>query len=356
MELSIGLSELKRNSCQTNPLGWSGFFLSIFFLSLSLPFLLAGCNRNDNGAFVFRYGHSQPPQAQRSKSMTFFKQQLETRSAGKIMVENYFSGTLGSEREMMDMVATGVLQGTRGGLFADANPKFVLFMLPFLVADWDEASRLVNSELAKSINEAARDNGFHIPATGISQGFRAHTNNVHPIHSPKDLEGLKMRVPPQEIYVLTAQAFGSSPQEMPASDIYSALKTGVLDGQDNPPSNIWDYHIYEVQDFMTVSHYSTGPDPLMVDLAWYETLPGELQSLFDEVARETLIYSDRLNREAEEVYIQKLSAVLKVNHLDADQLEAFRELSKQVYEHYVHEGVLTAGEIQQARLIAAGKQ
>ncbi len=178
--------------------------------------------------------------------MVFFKEQLEARSDRQISVENYFSGVLGSEREMMDMVATGVLQGTRGGLFADANPRYVLFMLPFLVEDWDQAECLVNSSLADEINAGARDNGFHIPAIGISQGFRAHTNSVRPIRSPEDLADLKMRVPPQQVYVLTAQVFGASPQEMPASEIYGALRTGVLDGQDNPPSNIWDYHIYEV--------------------------------------------------------------------------------------------------------------
>ena len=67
--------------------------------------------------------------------MLHFEREIELRTEGRIQVENYFSGVLGNEREMMDMVATGVLQGTRGGLFADANPKFVLFMLPFLVED-----------------------------------------------------------------------------------------------------------------------------------------------------------------------------------------------------------------------------
>ena len=288
--------------------------------------------------------------------MLFFKEELEKRTGGRIAVENYFSGTLGNEREMMDMVATGVLQGTRGGLFVDANPKFVLFMLPFLVDDWDQASRLVNSELTRSINKGARKNGFHIPATGISQGFRAHTNNVRPIRSAADLAGLKMRVPPQEIYVLTAQTFGSSVQEMPASDIYSALKTGVLDGQDNPPANIWDYHIFEVQRYMTISHYSTGPDPLMVDLQWYQALPPDLQRIFDEVAVETIAYSDQLNRQAEESYIDKLQEKLQVNYLDAAALAEFRELSTQVYRYYTEQGVLSNQEILQARAIAAGVQ
>lgn len=316
---------------------------------------ISACSQQDDG-YVFRYGHSQPVQAQRSLSMLFFKAELEKRTGGRISVENYFSGTLGNEREMMDMVATGVLQGTRGGLFVDANPKFVLFMLPFLVEDWDQASRLVNSELTRSINKGARKNGFHIPATGISQGFRAHTNNVRPIRSAADLAGLKMRVPPQEVYVLTAQTFGSSVQEMPASDIYSALKTGVLDGQDNPPSNIWDYHIFEVQKYMTISHYSTGPDPLMVDLHWHQALPPDLQRIFDEVAVETIAYSDQLNRQAEESYIDKLEKKLQINYLDTEALAEFRELSTQVYGHYTEQGVLSDEEILQARAIAAGTQ
>ncbi len=87
---------------------------------------LGACSQQDQG-YVFRYGHSQSAQAQRSLSMLYFEEVLETRSGGRISVENFFSATLGSERQMMDMVATGVLQGTRGGLFVDANPKFVLF-------------------------------------------------------------------------------------------------------------------------------------------------------------------------------------------------------------------------------------
>ena len=286
--------------------------------------------------------------------MQYFEEQLERRSAGRIQVENYFSSVLGSEREMMDMVATGVLQGTRGGLFADANPKFVVFMLPFLVENWDQALALVNSEFATQINDGARENGFHIPATGISQGFRAHTNNVRSIRTPEDFRGLKMRVPPQLVYVLTAQVFGASPQEMPASEIYGALRTGVLDGQDNPPSNIWDYNIYEVQKFMTVTHYATGPDPFMVDLDWYESLPEDLQLLFDTVAVESIRYSDELNRVAELEMIAKLDGVLEVNYLSGQDLQPFQELAQQVYEYFIDRGVVSAQEIREAASVARG--
>jgi len=288
--------------------------------------------------------------------MLFFEEQLEARSDQRISVENYFSGVLGDEREMMDMVATGVLQGTRGGLFADANPRYNLFMLPFLVEDWDQAERLIQSPLTVEINAAARDNGFHVPATGISQGFRAHTNSVRPIRGPQDLKGLKMRVPPQQVYVLAAQAFGASPQEMPASEIYGALRTGVLDGQDNPPSNIWDYHIHEVQDYMTITHYSTGPDPFIVDLEWYDALPEELQSVFDSVAVETMRLSDRLNRTAEQEMIDKLARELEINYLTGDALLPFQELSTTVYDYFIEQGTVTLQDIQRAKRLARGEE
>jgi C4-dicarboxylate-binding protein DctP len=315
---------------------------------------LLACSPADDH-YLFRYGHSQSLQAPRSQSMVFFENELEARTGGKIQVENYFSATLGSEREMMDMVATGVLQGTRGGLFADANPKFVIFMLPFLVSDWDQATRLLNSELTRSINEGARKHGFHIPATGISQGFRAHTNNVRPIKTAGDLAGLKMRVPPQEIYVLTAQALGASPQEMPVSEVYSALKTGVLDGQDNPPSNIWDYKFFEVQKFMTITNYATGPDPFIVDLNWYERLPADLKKTFDQVAIEAIAYSDELNRESEQDYISLLEQEMEVNYVGEDDLDSFRQLTDPVVRDFIERGVFTDEDLRIAREIARGE-
>jgi len=181
-------------------------------------------------SFTFNYCNSQPEQHPRSQSMIFFKNEIEKRTNDRIHVENYFSAILGTEMEVFDMVATGALQGTRSGGFIHANKKYYLFMLPFLIDDWDQALKLISSEFTNNINKGARSNGFHIPACGISQGFRAHTNNVRPIISPEDLKGLKMRVPAQEVYVVNSLFLGINPQQLPYSEVYMALKTGVVDG------------------------------------------------------------------------------------------------------------------------------
>ncbi len=301
--------------------------------------------------YIFRYCHSQPKQHPRSISMIFFKDELEKRTNGRIKVENYFSAMLGTEFEVLDMVATGALQGTRSGGFTNVNKKYNIFMLPFLVKDWDEALKLLYSDFTKKINKEAKSNGFHVPACGISQGFRAHTNNVRPIESPEDLKGLKMRVPQQEVYVMNAQILGTNPQELPYSEVYMALKLGVVDGQDNAVSNIWDFKVYEVQKYLTITNYATGPDPFMVNLEWYNTLPPDLQQIFDEVAEKTIRYSDKLNREKEIEYIKSLSEKLKTNYVTTENIEKFRVATKPVYQYFIDKGYFTWDDINEVREI-----
>ena len=312
------------------------------------------CTTGDKG-YVFKYSNEQPETAIRSQSMLFFKERLEKESDGKIKVDLFFSGVLGNERELMDLVSTGALQGTRGGIFNDVNPKFNLLTLPFLVSNWDEASNLVNSSLMKTINAGSRTNGFHVPATGISQGFRAHTNNKKPILTPRDFKGLKMRVPMQEVFIQTARAFGANPQELAAIDIYQALQTGVIDGQDNPPSNIWDFKMYEVSKYLTVTNYATGPDPFIVNLKWYNTLPPELKIIFDRVAKEAIAKSDQMNREKESEYLDMLSKHLKINYISGKDLIPFQEAVKPVYNYFINKGMFTMAEIKEAQKIAKQK-
>ena len=295
--------------------------------------------------FVFKYGNSQPEQDARSQSMVFFEKELEKRSGGRIEVENYFSAVLGNEREMMDQVATGLIQGTRGGFFNDINPKFSILTLPFLVADWDEAICLVRSDWMKAVQAEGSKGKYHVPATGISNGFRAHTNNVRPFKTPADLKGLKMRVPQQEVYIETSKALGASPQAMPFSEAYQAFKTGVIDGQDNPPANIAAYKVEEVQKYMTITNYSTGPDPLMISKVWYDKLPADLQKIFDEVAVEALALSDKTFRDGEAGMIKTLGKQMEVNYVTGKELQMFVDLAKPVHQIFVKKGDFTQADI-----------
>ena len=305
--------------------------------------------------FVFRYGNSQPEEAPRSQSMVYFKNLVEEASGGRIEVQNYFGGVLGTEREMMDQVATGALDGTRGGKFTDANPAYNIFLMPFLVSGWDEMLRLINSRFADKINTGARKNGYHIPALGISQGFRVHTNTKRPLTKLSDFEGLKMRVPGQDVYLETAKSLDENPQTLDYAEVYQAMKTGVIDGQDNAYSNVWDYKIYEVSKFMSITNYSTGPDPFIVRLDWHEQLPPDLRAIFDNAARRAMAYSDGLNRASEQSYIEQLCGALTCNTVPAAELRKMAAKTKPVYDIFIKKGHFTQVDVNEAKRIAQGE-
>jgi TRAP-type C4-dicarboxylate transport system substrate-binding protein len=289
--------------------------------------------------FLFRYANAQNASDPRSVSMVFFKQELEKRTGGRIKVENYFGGILGTEREMADAVAIGALQGTRGGMFEDASVKFNIVLLPYMVESWDEGLCLVRSQWMMEVAAEGRERGFHIPAVGISQGFRAHGSKKRAIRTVEDFDGLKIRVPgSQEVFHRTENALGANPQGIAQAETYSALRTGVVDGTTAPPSDLWDRRQYEVLDWITIDTHATGPDPLMVNLAWYQRLPADLKRIFDEVARDTLAHSDELYSKSEDDIITKLSEHVEIIHPAPDVRAQMRARTKPVYDFFIDRG------------------
>lgn len=329
--------------------------LALIFGAVLLGVLGSGCSGDSDDGFVFRYGNAQNESDPRSESMKFFKAELEKRTEGRIKVENYFGGTLGTEREMADSVAMGALQGTRGGMYQDASIKFNIMQLPFLLESWEQAIRLVRSPWMASVAAEGRAKGFHIPAVGVSQGFRAHSSNRTPIKSIADFKGLKIRVPgEQEVYHRMEVALGANPQGIAQAETYSALRTGVVDGTTTPPSDLWDRRQYEALKWITIDRHSTGPDPLMVNLAWYESLPDELKVIFDTVAKEALELSDELYMNMEEDIIKKLSEKTEIIRMDPAKLGEMKERTKPVYDYFVDRGDYSWADINAALAIAEG--
>jgi len=308
----------------------------------------------DDGAFLFRYANAQNPNDPRSVSMEFFKEELERRSGGRIKVENYFGGILGTEREIADAVAIGALQATRGGMFEDASIKFNIVLLPYLVGGWDEAICLARSPWMMEIAAEGRTRGFHIPAVGISQGFRAHGSKRRAIRTVADFDGLKIRVPnAQEVFHRMENALGANPQGIAQSETYSGLRTGVVDGTTAPPSDLWDRRQYEVLEWVTIDTHATGPDPLMVNLAWYQQLPTDLRVIFDEVARQALEYSDELYSASEEKIIADLAEHVEIIYPTPEVRAEMRERTRPVYDFFVDRGDFTWADIEAA--VAASK-
>lgn len=302
--------------------------------------------------YVFKYANTQSDTHPRSKSMMLFKEKLEGATDGRIKVELYFSGVLGKEAEVLDMVKMGTVQGCRGGLFERANLKFLLYTLPFMFENTDQVLKLMASEFGDKVNEGALENGFYIPATGVAGGFRNITNNLRPIQTVEDLKGMKMRTPPIDMTIKTFESLGANPQMVAYTETYMALKQGVVDGQENPFSNTVDMKFYEVQKYLSVVNWQLHPDPFYVNPEWYNSLPDDLKEAFDAAAKEAMEYSNKIWLESENDYFKTLEENLEVNTLTADARAGFVEAVKPVWQSYVDDGSFTWDDINEALAIA----
>jgi TRAP-type transport system periplasmic protein len=325
--------------------------LFVFVLATSF-LLIAGPGTSLAKTFVFKYANTQSENHPRSQSMVFFKNMLEKASNGRISVELYFSGVLGKEAEVLEMVKLGTVQGSRGGLFERANKKYLMYTLPFLFENADKVVAVMRSDLGKAINKGAMANGIYIPATGVAGGMRNITNSKQAIATVGDLKGLKMRTPPIDVTIRTFKALGANPQQVAYTETYMALKTGVVDGQENPFSNAVDMKFYEAQKFLSVVNWQVHPDPFYVNPAWYNGLPDDLKAIFDAVAEATMIYSDTIWLNSEVGYFNILKDKLKVNHMDPKDRPGFVNGVKSVWQYYVDKGYFTWDEINKALAIA----
>jgi len=303
--------------------------------------------------YSFKFGHAQPATSVRHKSMEMFKENLEKASNGRIKVEVFGGGALGNEAELTDMVKMGTIQGTRGGAFAKANKKFLIYTLPFLFNDTDSVLKAMRSGFGNDIAKHAEVNGYYIPATGVAGGFRQISNSKKPLETPDDVAGLKIRTPPIETIVKTIQALGANPQSIPYGETYMALKMGVVDGQENPPSNIVEMKFFEAQQYLSVVDYQIHPDPFMVNLKWYQSLPADLKTVFDKAAKDAMAWSDTNWLASEASYMDTLKKNMKVNTVSPENRAKFVAKVKPVWDGYVKDGTFTDAEIQAA--LKAGK-
>ncbi|MDQ7734102.1 TRAP transporter substrate-binding protein [Halomonas sp. SpR1] len=297
--------------------------------------------------FTFKYAHSQTDEAPRSESMRYFKEALEERSDGRIAVELYFNGTLGKEEDVLQQVQMGLIQGYRGGLFAQANPAYLIYTMPFLFTTPEQAIEVMEGELGQAINEGARESQLHIPVTGVAGGMRQLTNNVRAVNQVDDLRGLKIRTPPLAPTLRAFEALGASPQQVPYTETYMALRTGVVDGQENPPSNIADMKFHEAQEYMSLLNWQIHPDPFFISAQWYDQLPEELQMIVDDVAQETMTRSNEIWLTSEANYLETLNQQMSINDITDEHRQGFVDAVVPVWEHFVERGDFSQEQLEQ---------
>ena len=332
-------------------------------LTLALVALLALCcvsaladedPYKDLGSYVMMVGHAQPEGNPRYVSMEQFAADVAEKTNGHVTVQVFGNGQLGTEKEMLEQVVQGVTQGMRGGQF-DFSPRLLMFTLPFLANNREEVTALLHSDLAKKVcAEAEETTGTVIINLCDAGGFRQFSNSKHPIKTPADLVGLKMRTNGMKTIDLTFKALGATTTSIPYADLYMGLKTAIADGQENPWVNVEGMKFYEVQKYFTEVNYQFHPDPFYVNAEWWNSLPEEFRTIISECATAMGDYNDQLIDQNSDAAKQKIiDSGAEVYVPTAEELAAFQEASKPVYEQVVTEGICTQEELDEMLAIVA---
>jgi len=267
-----------------------------------------------------------------------FADLVAQKSGGKIKISVFPGAVLGSDPQNLSAVRGGTLDFTTmaTGLLAGLNKEFMIFDLPFLFKDFREAYALSDGPVGTRLLGKLADQG--VIGLGIwDLGFRNVTNSRRPITKPEDIEGLKLRVIASPIYIETFKALGANPVPMTFGEVYTALESRAIDGQDNPVGVIESAKFAEVQKFLSLTqHFYTGMPLLMSKKTWDAMSPAE-RTLIREAADEAKAEERKLLQAQEAEAVGRLRTAMQVNELGASERDRMREKVQPVVEKFVGE-------------------
>jgi len=215
-----------------------------------------------------------------------FRRKLLELAGKRIGVDERGSGALGSENAILAATRTGAVDMAviSGGVVSSVVPELGVFDIPFLFRDAAHAKAVAQGPVGAAIAAKFADKGLTLLALG-KQGFRHITNSKHPIRTPDDLKGLKIRVIPNEIYPMTFKALGAEVVPMDFPLVYGAMKDGRLDGEENPVPTIANSRFYEVQKYLTLTGHFFAPIGFVANRAMFEALDPSDQAVLIAAAK-----------------------------------------------------------------------
>ena len=284
-------------------------------------------------ATTLRFAHSESTTNIRHEAALYFAERLEKLTNGDLKVEVYPAGQMGTHTQCQEMVATGALDiyATTAGLVSvfDDNRTQELIELPYLFDNYAQAYAFMDSDFVAQIYEPLQAKGIRYLATW-DNGFRHMTNSKRPIFTVQDMKGLKVRVVKSEMSIKIISAMGANAVPMAYSELYTALASGVVDGQENPFMNIYASKFYEVQKYMSLTKHQYSTLPLIFSEQRWQTLNEEQHKALKQVALETAAFMRKkvlANEGNQRAAMEK--AGMQIN--DIPDLTPFREAVQQVY-------------------------
>jgi C4-dicarboxylate-binding protein DctP len=275
---------------------------------------------------VIKFSHVVSPDAPKGKAAVVFKDLAEKYTNGRVKVEVYPNSSLYKDKEELEALQLGSVQ-----ILAPSISKFgplgvkevAVFDLPFLMSDDSHARQMMASPMMADLNKKLEAKGVE-PLAYWDNGAHVYTAN-RPLLKPEDFRGLKMRIQGSKVLDAAVRELGAIPQIMAFGELYQALQTGVVDGEDNVPSNILTQKFYEVQKNLTVSYHGRLTYALVTNKKFWDGLPADLKEPLARAVKES---TDFFNETAAKDNVEalekiKASGKVQVHYLTDDEKKAW---------------------------------
>jgi len=318
-----------------------GVFAVALLLIAGITMTAFGGGQEESGAeetYTITAGIGLNDKSAQYQSLVYFKEMVEENSNGRITVELYHSSQLGDDREMMEALQLGTQEMTCPSTapIAPFINGFKVFDLPFIFPNEGAADYVLDSEIGQQLLDELSGIGIK----GLvywENGFRQLTNDVRPVRTPEDVQGLKVRTMENPIHLAAWETMGANPTPMAFGELFSALQQDVVDGQENPWGTIYLQNFPEVQQYTTDTGHVYSPFVLMIAQEFWDNLPADLQDVVMDAAIESRGHNRELNRKLNAEYLEELKNVMNVTILTNEEKMAFQEATSAVYDQYAQE-------------------
>lgn len=301
-------------------------------LATSAAILSAAVTAQVQAADVtLKFGHVGAPGSLFEASVNAYAQCVNDESNGKIEVQTFGSSQLGKDKELLQKLKLGQVDlALPSSVMSSVADEFGVFEMPYIIKDREHMKR-VQDNVGDTFQAAAHAKGYHILGY-FENGFRHITNNTRPINVPADLAGVKLRTPKGAWRVKMFKQYGANPTPMAFSDVFTALKTGVIDGQENPYAQIASMNFQEVQKYLSITGHVYTPAYVMSSKKHFDKQPANVRKVLTSCgdSTQTFVYRKAAALETELLDVIKAAGV-EVNTADN---AAFIKASKPIYDEF----------------------
>ncbi len=260
--------------------------------------LIVAATASAEEPIVIRFSHVVAVDAPKGRAADFLAKRAEELTRGRVKVEVYPNSTLYKDREELEALQLGAVQMLAPSLskFGPLGVKeFEVFDLPFIFDDYQDLRRVTEGPVGRSLLQKLESSGI-LGLAYWDNGFKSFSAN-RPLHRPQDFSGLKMRIQSSEVLDAEMRALGARPLVMAFSEVYAALRAGIVDGTENPISNLYTQKMHQVQKHLMLSEHGYLGYVLIVNKKFWDGLPRDIRGKLEQAVKEATQYGNRIAKE-----------------------------------------------------------